>query len=281
MAVIRWLRELRRSDYDLVFDLQGLGRSGLFSLCTRAPRRVGLRDAREFGWLGATVRVDRGGHEHTVDQMLHMIGTQGVPALADLRLHPPPEAIESWAALRSELALSDEYLVLAPTSRWRCKQWPVERWAELAQRLRQSLPRQLIVVVVGAPGEEAQTRWAHGIDGCVDLCGRLRVGETMAAVRDASVLVANDSAPLHMAVGLGTPYVGLYGPTDPARVGPYRGDRWVARAPLEPGESLRSYRAIGDDDRLMRRIEVETVVRLALEAITERAWFKRVAEGGA
>lgn len=279
-AIFAWLRDLGRRGYDVVFDLQGLGRSGLFSLCTRAPWRVGFRDARELGWLGANVHVERGGRRHTVDQMLHMVETQGVAAVPDLRLHSPPEAIESWSVLRRDLHLTGSYAVLAPTSRWRCKQWPAERWAQLAARALGELEVER-VVVVGAPGEEAQTRWARSVEGCIDLCGRLRVGETMAVIRDARVLVANDSAPLHMAVGLGVPYVGLFGPTDPERVGPYRGDRWVVRAPWNGDAPPRSYRAMGDDDRLMRRIDVEEVHRLMVAAVSQPEWFARVAAGRA
>ncbi len=280
MDLGRWLATLGRAGYDLVFDLQGLGRSGLFSLCTRAPRRVGFRDAREFGWVGVNVHVERGRSPHAVDQMLHLVESQGVPPVRDLRLQPPPESIESWAALRRDLGAGGPYAVLAPTSRWRCKQWPAPRWAELAARLL-SERRVERVMVVGAPGEESQTRWARSVERCVDLCGRLRVGETMAAIRDASVLAANDSAPLHMAVGLGVPYVGLFGPTDPQRVGPYRGDAWVVAAPLEPGEDRRRYRARGDDDSLMRRIGVDDVARRLLDAIADPEWFRRMAEGRA
>ncbi|MBX3355376.1 MAG: glycosyltransferase family 9 protein [Phycisphaeraceae bacterium] len=274
----RWLFDLRKRKYDLVFDLQGLGRSGLFALFTLAPWRVGFRDARELGWLGVNVHVERGERRHTVDQMLHLVESQGVRRVADLRLHPPPERVESWHALRRDLSLQGPFAVLAPTSRWRCKQWPAERWAELASRVlaRGGVER---VVVVGAPGEEAQTRWARDVEQCVDLCGRLRVGETMAVIQDAAVLVANDSAPLHMAVGLGTPYVGLFGPTDPERVGPYRGERWVVRASLDADERRRSYRALGDDDSIMRRIEAAEVFERLAQAMESRAWFLRVAEG--
>lgn len=280
LALMRWLRDLGRQGYDLVLDLQGLGRSGLFSLCTRAPQRVGFRDAREFGWLGANRHVDRGDRPHAVDQMLHMAESIGVPPIRDLRLHAPPESIDAWAGLRRDLGLSDAFALLAPTSRWRCKQWPAEQWSELARRMLSRLPIER-VLIVGAPGEESQTRWASGMDRCVDLCGRLRVGETMAAIREAAVVVANDSAPLHMAVGLGVPYVGLFGPTDPHRVGPYGGDRWVVRATLEPGELRRSYRALGDDDAIMRRIGIEPVWRTVTEALANRAWFVSTAEGSA
>jgi len=276
----RWLASLASAKYDLVFDLQGLGRSGLFSLCTRAPRRVGYRDARELGWLGVNVHVDRGEGVHTVDQMLRLVESQGVEPLHDLRLAAPPESIESWAALRRDLGCRGDFALLAPTSRWRCKQWPVERWAALATRALAEWPIDR-VMVVGAPGEEDQTRWAGSIDGCVDLCGRLRVGESMAAIAEAAVVVANDSAPLHMAVGLGRPYVGLFGPTDPALVGPYRGDRWVVRAAMDPREASRGYRALGDDDTLMRRIGADEVNDRAVAAMREPAWFARTAEGAA
>jgi len=278
-ALLLWLRELGRTGYDLVLDLQGLGRSGLFSLCTRAPRRVGFRDARELGWLGANLHVERGAGRHAVDQMLHMVESLGVRTVADLRLHTPPEAMESWAVLRRDLHLGERYAVLAPTSRWPCKQWPVERWAELAARVRSDIGVER-VVVVGAPGEESQTRWARAVEGCIDLCGRLRVGETMAVIRDAAVVVANDSAPLHMAVGFGVPYVGLFGPTDPSRVGPYRGDRWVIR-PEPVGPLPRSYRALGDDDSIMRRIAVAEVRARVTAAVDEPNWFVRAVEGRA
>lgn len=278
ISLAHWLASLGRAGYDLVFDLQGLGRSGLFSLCTKAPRRVGFRDARELGWLGANVHVERGDRPHTVDQMLHLVESQGVPSVPDLRLSPPPESIESWRALRRDLAAEVAFAVLAPTSRWRCKQWPEGRWAELAVRLLDE-GRVERVIVVGAPGEESQTRWARSIPRCIDLCGRLRVGETMAAIADASAMVANDSAPLHMAVGLGTPYIGLFGPTDPERVGPYRGAPWVVAAPLAPGEERRRYRARGDDDSLMRRIGVGEVMERFVHAMADPAWFRRTAEG--
>lgn len=280
MALAGWLASLGRAGYDLVFDLQGLGRSGLFSLCTGAPRRVGFRDAREFGWLGANVHVERGERPHTVDQMLRLVESQGVPAIADLRLSPPPESTESWSALRRDLGADGRYAVLAPTSRWRCKQWPAERWAEFAARVLDSC-RLERAIVIGAPGEQSQTTWSRAVPRCVDLCGRMRIGESMAAIADAALVVANDSAPLHMAVGLGTPYVGLFGPTDPVRVGPYRGARWVVSSPLEAGEERRRYRARGDDDTLMRRIGVDEVLARAVEACAEPAWFRRVAEGAA
>lgn len=274
-----WLLELRARRYDLVFDLQGLGRSGLFALATGAPRRVGFRDARELGWLGVNRRVDRRGILHTVDQMLALLQAEGVPPVADLRLTVAPDGDAAWRERRRSLDLREPYAVLAPTSRWRGKQWPADRWAGLSGQLAAAGLRGR-VVVVGAPGEQAQTAWSRGVPQCVDLCGACTVGETMAVIRDAALVVANDSAPLHMAAGMGVPYVGLFGPTDPERVGPYRGRRWVLGGPANEEERRRSYRDV-QDDAIMRRIEVEPVVRLVSEALAAREWFEAAAEGRA
>jgi len=70
---VRWFADLRRRRYDVVYDLQGLGRSGLMAFASGAPRRVGFRSAREFAWLGYTARHAPPHAEHVVDQMLELL----------------------------------------------------------------------------------------------------------------------------------------------------------------------------------------------------------------
>ncbi len=91
----------------------------------------------------------------------------------------------------------------------------------------------------------------------MDLVGATTVGQTMAVVAAAGVVVANDSAPLHMAVGFERPCVGLFGPTDPATVGPFRAERSVVRA---PGGASAHFKDPSIGDSVMRRIDVETVI---------------------
>ncbi|MBL0921400.1 MAG: glycosyltransferase family 9 protein [Phycisphaerales bacterium] len=251
-----WLGSLRAARYDLVLDCQGLFRSGLFTRWTGAPRRIGYANAREMGWLGLNERVHAPRARHALDRMMalaHAAGADpGEPP--DLRLYCPAADRE---ALKPDLAQA-RYALLAPTSRWVGKRWPVERFAALATRL---LDERLVerVAFVGAASERGQceplARLAVADHRVLDLVGATSVGGLMAAVERAAIVVANDSAALHMAVGFARPLVALFGPTHVGLVGPYRREADVIQK-IAPGERLdHKDEALGR--RLMERISVD------------------------
>jgi lipopolysaccharide heptosyltransferase I len=263
LQVRRWLKDLRTRHYDLVIDCQCLGRSGAIAWATRAPRRVGFAGAREFAWLGYNVRHPLP-DVHTVDQMLSLLEAEGIEPVRDMTLYVSSDDRSWWRQRREEYGLSGQrYAVLAPTARWASKRWPIEHWRELAvMLLERGFER---IIVAGAPGEESQVaslvpRSPVAREAMIDLVGRSSVGQTMAMIAMAELVVANDSAPLHMAVGLGRRCLGLYGPTDPAFVGPYRQPQSVIRA-YQPktGESL-DYKNPKLGDRLMRMITPAMVI---------------------
>ena len=242
--------KLRERDYDLVVDGQGLGRSGMLTALSGAPRRVGPADAREFGWLGYTQRVVRS-EVHAVDRMLELVKALGIDAVHDGRLHVPTEAVDWWKQRRGELELGNHVAVLAPTARWASKQWPTDRFAALAGHLAQ---RDMQVVLIGAPHEATQVA---AIEGAVNLLPDMTVGRLLAVIEHAVMIVSNDSAALHAAVALDRPCLGLFGPTNPDEVGPWQRPESVLQAPFD-GERPH-YRDRGLCDRLMRGISVEDV----------------------
>jgi lipopolysaccharide heptosyltransferase I len=265
VEMLRWSGELRRRRYDLVIDCQGLGRSGLIAYLTAASRRVGSRRAREIGWLGYNVRHQTPADVHTVDQMLALLEAEGIEPVRDMRLYVVEADRRWWSDHRAELDLDDApYAVLAPTARWASKRWPIERWGELVRPLRERGMKRL--VVIGAPDERPQVerllQTRAGPDpALVDLVGRVTVGQLMAVIAGADLVIAHDSAPLHLAVGFDRPCVGLFGPTDPARVGPYRRPEAVVRGHQpRPGRKPVNYRAARIGDDLMRLITVEDVL---------------------
>jgi len=93
----------------------------------------------------------------------------------------------------------------------------------------------------------------------VNLVGRTSLAGTLALISEAALVVANDSAPLHMAVGFARRFVGLFGPTDPARVGPYRGERHVVRPFITVEESGWSFKD-EQASSIMARITVPDVI---------------------
>ncbi|GAB4555992.1 MAG: lipopolysaccharide heptosyltransferase I [Phycisphaerales bacterium] len=221
-AVFRGLvRSLREPGYDLVIDAQGLGRSGLFAYLTGAPRRVGFADARELGWLGVNERIRVAPDvTHSVDRMLALLAGAGIEPVPDMRLYTSSEHRDRAASLVE----TDRYAVIAPTSRWAGKRWPEDRFERVVEALLDADAVDRVAIV--ASGSERQQcthliEHARHNERVVDLVGSTSVGVLMALIQSAAFVLANDSAPLHMAVGFDRPLVALFGPTRIERVGPY------------------------------------------------------------
>ena len=265
--VLRYMKMLKRRQYDAAYDLQGLSRSGLLTRATRAPRRVGLAapEARELAWLAYNHRIKvPDAAVHAVDRMLAVLEGDGVPPVRDMRLYVG-DPDRAWAErYMDQHQLTDErFAVIAPTARWLSKRWPIERFGAVADRL----PRVGFdaAVVVASKSERPQvTQLSEGthpgaahLPGVrrLDLVGGTTVGQLMAIIERCGLLIANDSAALHIAVGLGRRCVGIYGPTDPAIVGPYRYELGIVAA---PPEMRRNYRDAGDQS-IIAAVTVEQV----------------------
>lgn len=262
-----WLRHLRAHEYDMVVDAQGLFRSGVISYLSGAKIRIGHRAAREHAKLFYTHRESGSEGKHTVDRMLALAATAGAEEVLDLSLHAPPEDVE---AVRFDESLGVRYAVFAPTSRWPGKQWPAERFAAVAERL---LAENLVesVVLVGGPGEEDQCGplldLASRENRVVNLIQKTSVGRLMALIECSKLVLANDSAALHMAVGFDRPLVALFGPTRVELVGPYEREADVIQH-ITPADRL-DHKDGPTGRALMSRISVDEVVEACSTRLAE------------
>jgi heptosyltransferase-2 len=158
--------------------------------------------------------------------------------------------------------------VLAPTSRWLGKRWPAERFATLTQALLGEGAVEA-VAVVGSGTERDQVepviRLAERDPRVIDLVGKTGVGTLMATIERSSLVVANDSAALHMAVGFDRPMVGLYGPTQIDLVGPYQRESDVIQAigPPDGGKNRHKDEDLGR--KAMEAIGTDRVIAAAIE----------------
>lgn len=286
----RYLHSLRDRRYDLVIDAQGLFRSGLLTWATKAPRRVGYSDARELGPLKRIAYTDIVTSDietHTVERMANLTlpllrEVLGPEAAVDvsaeaMRLYTDPAAV-AWAERAlPPLANSDaKTIVLAPTSRWPGKQWPDTAFCGLGLHLRKQGHR---IVLVGGKAEGTQIpeccrlfAVAPGVDGAqhaVDLLGKTSIAQLMAVLARADLVVANDSAALHIAVGFSRPVVALFGPTRAHRVGPYPVAAHRVLQHVNPADSM-VHKDEANGRRLMERITLEEVVA-ACESILSKA----------
>ena len=263
-SFFEWAGCLAEPGYDLVVDVQGLARSAVLGWMTGAACRVGEAGAREGAPLLYTRRVPVPGGWHTVDRMLGVVSAGlGIAPVIDMRLHSDQA---SRARAHELVGSRDRSVLLAPTSRWAAKRWPADRFAALAQRLLDGIADS--IVVVGGPDERDQCRplleLAARDERVIDLVGKTDIATLLALVERASLVVANDSAALHMGVGFDRPCVGLYGPTRVDLVGPYRRERDVIQH-LEAGDDLDHKRAA--NAAMMERITVAEVLAACAERL--------------
>jgi lipopolysaccharide heptosyltransferase I len=221
------VRELRRARYDVAIDLQGLVKSALLARLSGAPRVVGFssRYARErAARIFYTDAHDpgRGGlydpreTRHVVDIN---IGVLSVLGITTARREFPIEEVDSGAARALRAQTGGRYALLNPGAAWPNKRWPPARLAAIAVQLRERCG--LMSVVLWGPGEDAlAAEVVDAASGAAVLSPRTTIVDLVALARHAALMVSGDTGPTHIAAALGTPIVGIYGPTRPARNGP-------------------------------------------------------------
>jgi heptosyltransferase-1 len=239
-------RRLRREHFDLAVDLQGLIQSAIVASAARPDKIAGFHRSqvreRPAAWFYSTIAETSG--PHVVDRNLELVAAAGASSL--LRSFPIPDGVP-------EGQLPDGKFVLAsPLAGWGSKQWPLEYYAEVARRIHMPL------VLNGPPGTESVLAGIAGAQ--VNVSG---IAGLIHATRRAHAVIGLDSGPLHLAAALSKPGVAIFGPTDPARNGPYGGSLRVLRL---AGAATTYTRRAGDE--LMRAISPATVVE-ALAASLE------------
>ena len=189
------------------------------------PRRIGFSSAtiREFGVPVLYTDRVKASKAHIAEQNGELSLRAGAQrGTAPVSLQIPQEGQAAVCSHLRALGL-DRYIVLSPGGGWRSKCWPAGRFGALCRKLRESL--EVRCVVNAGPGDDDLAAALVNASGdAAPFVYHGNLGELMALLRGANCVVAGDTGPLHLAAALGTPTVALFGPTDPARNGPYRSD---------------------------------------------------------
>jgi heptosyltransferase I len=226
------LRRLRAERFDVALDFQGLWKSAAWAWLSGARRVIGFsaawrREGASQVLVGEPVELDTRA-VHVIDKNLALLAALGIDAIGHREFPLPPTSAEA-AVVAGRLGERgvDRFALLSPAGGWASKRWPAERFALLAQGLRANGLRSL---VSWGPGEEHLARQvAAASDGAAEALFPSSLLEYVEMARRAAVVVAADTGPLHLACAIGVPVVALFGPTDPARNGPFSEDDAVVR----------------------------------------------------
>ena len=262
-SVLALRTEIRARSYQATVDLQGTLRSAAIGRFARAKQFAGYADPREGAARLLYRRLIARRAAHVVEQGAALLGDT---LELDLKPVTPPLPLRMGAETWAERQFTDSAggrpaVLLVPTAGWGAKQWPAEHFAALAR----TLTAQGYAVLVNATGKDdpvaAQVIASSGGRGQLLVCD---VARLIAMERRVSLVIGGDTGPVHLAAALGTPVVALFGPTDPARNGPWGPNPvWVLR---DPG-SVTSHKRVASTEPGLARLSVDEVLQASATAL--------------
>lgn len=258
--------DVRDAKYDVAIDLQGAIRSALLARWSGAHLVYGAAEPRESpASLWYTRKAVVAG-KHVIEQNLSvaetLIGSRTRLAPSDISRgiacddFPLDLKVETCIEGRlAELGITD-FAILNPGAGWGAKRWPPERYGEVARKL---ASQGLQSILNHGPGEEELVSAAQDASGGAAQPMKCTITELIALTRRSRLFIGGDTGPLHLAAALRVPVVGIYGPTDPGRNGPY-GTRSIV---LRSAESVTSHARRIVPEKGLLAIDSDAVVAAA------------------
>ena len=267
------LSQLRGIQYDAVIDFQGAVRSALLARWSGAPIVYGSTQPRENAASMLYTRKVLLNGSHVVEQALALAAaiiptpitsTRTIPMpMAELRVEFPvdPDAENKIAGLTADV---NDFAILNPGAGWGAKRWPAERYGQVAKELAKD---GLCSLVNYGPGEE---ELAVAVEAAGEGAARkisCSVSELIALTRRARLLIGGDTGPMHLAAALKIPVVAIFGPTNPARNGPF-GTRSIV---LRSASSLTDHTRYSEPEQGLLEITVGEIVAAARKLLQQVA----------
>ncbi len=248
--ISKTMKQVRRARFDIAIDLQGSWKTVIFLWAARTKNRF----VKGRWWFAKRFHQPK---LHAVDEMQGVLMLSGI----DPQQHHPVLTLkdgdrEKAAGWLAELPIEKRKLaIFCPTTRWPTKNWPLENYFALAEKLKDHF----YVIFTGSPDDKAAIdNWitAASPSNVKNLAGSLSLREFFALMSSADLAVTGDSLPMHVASAFGRPLVALFGPTDEALVGPRSENSFVLRADVN---CLRCYRRRSCEKDCIGAISIEAV----------------------
>jgi heptosyltransferase I len=268
------LSELRGVQYDVVIDFQGAVRSAVLARWSGASSVFGDAQPRENAASMFYTRLVEADGKHVVEQALdlaHAVLVGSGIAMQQRRNGPWEKSVpdvefpldaDAHEHVDALLRGSSDFAILNPGAGWGAKPWPAERYGVIARELARDGVRSFVNF---GPGEEALASAVEEASGGTARRISCSIAELIALTRRARLLIGGDTGPMHLAAALKVPVVAIFGPTNPARNGPF-GTRSIV---LRSASSVTDHSRRSETEQGLLEITPEEVVTAARALLRE------------
>jgi len=255
------LEAMRKIHYAAALDLQGSIRSALIARWSGANKVIGSAEPRERpARMFYKEKLEPSG-AHVVEQCLSLVEClTGKSTLIPDAILPLDPAAETWSGQYCAGLGTGKLVLVNPGAGWGAKQWPVERYGEVARELASD---GCTILVNYGPGEELLAQSVVSNSGGTASSIQCSIGELIALTRRAALFIGGDTGPLHLAAALKIPVVAIFGPTNPARNGPFGTRSIVLRSP----ESATSHKRHAETEPGLFHIAKDQVLAAARDLL--------------
>jgi heptosyltransferase-1 len=266
--VANFAKEFKKKKYDIVVDLQGLFKSGILTFIARGRRKIALNGGREASSIFVNERVAiPDPNIHALERYLYIARYLGVTEF-DWNGQIPTDAADKKYAnhLLQEIGNDRTLIAVNPMAKWETKLWGLDRFACLADRIKEELGAVVIFTGSESDTKAIKTILSRMNTKALNLAGKSSLKELACLYQKCAVVISTDTGPMHVAAAMTSPAViGLFGPTSPFKTGPYGLKHRVIRAGFECSPCFKKK---CDDMSCMKKITVDMVFKAVKEVLT-------------
>lgn len=214
--------KIRKEKYDLIIDAWSNPKTALITFFSGAKYRVGFSyRGRKYAY-NFPATSDRGGDHHSAEHNLELLKPIGVPVVSKKILFDvPDDSVNKAKKFIDETITQNKIIVgILPAGSWESKKFDKERWVDICKIIKEKY--NVVFLLLWGPGDEEYVSFIKdNLPNDSFLIPKTNLIEMAGFIKQCNIIIANDSGPMHIAVALGIPTLGIFGPTDPKGHGPY------------------------------------------------------------
>jgi len=266
---ISFIFELRKKRFDTAISFHRSMSRMLIAALAGAKRRIGYYTNKRF-WLLTDCIKQPDEQPHRVEYFLNIVRAIGIDTKnKDYDFYIPADSVKNADRILSQARIADgeEFFVINPGGNWSAKRWPKERYAKLCNELKARYGKKIVITGAEKDMPLAEDIIRMSANCAVSICGKTTLKELGAVMRRASIVISNDSGPMHIAVSQKSPTVAIFGPTSPKITGPYGDADYIVLHKWYDCQT--PCYAVCSDYRCMEAVSVEDVLN-AVGKLRER-----------